>query len=136
MTSAMEILETINAAGGQLWLVDGERLRYRLPENLAPLLEVIRERKPDIVELLAQRPPMPAGVRLVSWNPKSAPVQVNRYTTVTDTGKFICSTLLQLEAELEGRSWQSGNWGLCGLLERLAAVGCMVALENPRRALQ
>jgi hypothetical protein len=34
----MEILETINAAGGQLWLVDGERLRYRLPENLAPLV--------------------------------------------------------------------------------------------------
>jgi hypothetical protein len=132
----MEILETINAAGGQLWLVDGERLRYRLPENLAPLVEVIRERKPEIVELLAQLPAMPAGARLVSWNPKAAPVQVNRYTTVTDVDLFICSTLRQLEAALEGRSWQSGNWGLAGLLARLEACGCIVELEDGRLVVQ
>jgi hypothetical protein len=65
--TTLELLETVNAAGGQLWLVDGERLHYRLPESLAPLLETLRERKLDIIEVLAQRPPMPAGVLLLSW---------------------------------------------------------------------
>jgi len=41
-----------------------------------------------------------------------------------------------LEAALTGLTWQSGNWGLSGLLERLAAVGCVVALDDPRRMLQ
>jgi hypothetical protein len=136
VTSATEILQTINVAGGQLWLVDGERLRYRLPQNLAPLVEVIRERKPELVELLAQRPAMPAGVRLIHWEPQAAPFRLSECSTVTDVDLFIRSTLMQLEAALEGRSWQAGNWGLYGLLERLAAVGCVVALDDPRRALQ
>jgi hypothetical protein len=57
-------------------------------------------------------------------------------SSVTDVNRFIRTTLCQLEAALEGRSWQAGNWGLSGLLERLEAVGCVVALDNPRRALQ
>jgi hypothetical protein len=130
-----ELLVTVSAAGGQLWL-EGGKLRARLPESLRPMVDVLREHRVEIIELLAQRPAMPAGVRLVSWNPKAAPIRLSQCETVTDTGKFIRSTLRQLEAALEGRSWQSGNWGLSGLLERLAAVGCMVALENPRRALQ
>jgi len=129
-------METIDNAGGQLWLVDGERLRYRLPENLAPLVEVIRERKPEIVELLTQRPAVPAGVLLLSWNPKTAPVRLSEGSTVSDVDRFIRTTLRQLEAALEGRSWQAGNWGLYGLLERLAAVGCVVALDDARRILQ
>ena len=86
--------------------------------------------------MLAQRPAMPAGVRLIHWEPKAAPVRLSECSTVSDVDLFIRSTLMQLEAALEGRSWQAGNWGLCGLLDRLAAVGCLVALENPRRALQ
>jgi hypothetical protein len=130
LVTTLELLETVNAAGGQLWLVDGERLHYRLPESLAPLLETLRERKLDIIEVLAQRPPMPAGVLLLSWGPKAAPVQISRCSTVTDVGKFIRATLSQLEAALAGQSWKAGNWGLYGLLERLAAVGCVVALDT------
>lgn len=79
---------------------------------------------------------MPPGVKLVQWQPKAAPVRLSPCSTVTDVERFIRQTLMQLQAALEGQTWQSGNWGLSGLLERLAAVGCVVALDDPRRALQ
>ena len=81
-------------------------------------------------------PSMPPGVTLVSWNPKPAPIRLSQCETVTDTEKFIGSTLMQLEASLEGQGWKAGHWGLCGLLERLASVGCIVALDDTRRLLQ
>ena len=132
---AAEILDVVSDAGGLIWL-EGEKVRARLPETLRPLVRTLREHKFEIIELLVQRPPMPAGVRLIRWEPKVAPVQLSPCSTVTDVDLFICSTLRQLAAALEGRSWQSGNWGLSGLLARLEACGCRVALDNPRKALQ
>ena len=96
----------------------------------------MKEHKAEVIAELAQRPVMPAGVRLVSWNPKAAPVQLSECSTVTDTEKFARTTLAQLGAALEGRSWQSGNWGLTGLIERLAAVGVELALDDPKQAWQ
>lgn len=130
-----DLLVTVSAAGGQLWL-EGGKLRARLPESLRPMVEVLREHRGEIIELLAQRPAMPAGVRLVSWFPKDAPIQLSRCETVTNTEKFIRSTLRQLEARLSGKDWLAGGWGLSGLLARLEACGCCVALDNPREALQ
>jgi hypothetical protein len=135
MNSVPELIQAVESAGGR-FMVDGGRLGIVPATAAVPLMVELREHKGEIIELLAQRPAMPAGVRLVSWNPKAAPVRVSQCETVTDTDLFIRSTLMQLEAALEGRSWASGNWGLSGLLERLAAVGCAVAPENPRRALQ
>jgi hypothetical protein len=132
---AIDIIETVSAAGGQIWL-DGDKVRARLPENLMPLVDVIREMKPQLIELLARRLAMPAGVRLIRWQPVPAPVRLSECSTVTDTEKFIRTTLTQLEAALEGRNWQSGNWGLSGLLERLAAVGCVVELRDRKKMLQ
>jgi len=99
-------------------------------------MEELRKHKAELIAELARRPAMPAGVRLVRWEPKTAPVQLSQCSTVTDTEKFIRMTLGQLEAALEGRNWQAGNWGLSGLIERLAACGCGVALDDPRKALQ
>jgi hypothetical protein len=130
-----ELIVRVSAAGGQLWLEDG-KVRARLPESLRPMLDALRAHRSEIAELLAQRPAMPAGVRLIRWEPKAAPVRLSEWSTVTDVDLFMRSTLMQLEAALEGLTWQSGNWGLCGLLERLAAVGCIVALDDPRRMLQ
>jgi hypothetical protein len=73
---------------------------------------------------------MPAGVRLSHWNPKEPPVQLSRFETVVDVDKFIHSTLWQVEARMLGKDWQAGNWTLSTLVERLAAVGCHVELEN------
>jgi len=130
-----EIIRTVHDAGGQLWL-EGDKVHARLPEKLRPFVAVIRQHKPEIIDLLSQRLAMPAGVRLVSWSPKAAPIQLERGQTVTDTERFIESSLAQLAAALEGRNWQAGNWGLSGLLERLALCGCVVALDDPKKALQ
>ena len=132
---ANEILRNIESAGGALW-VTGESLGYRIPESESSLVDEIRTCKWELVELLAQRPAMPGGVRLVSWSPKDAPIQLSRCEAVTDTDKFIRSTLRQLEAQLSTNDWIAGCWGLSGLLDRLAACGCVVALDDPKKALQ
>ena len=133
--TAIEILDTVSASGGMLWL-EGDKVRARLPESLRPLVSMIRERKPEIVEILEQRPVMPAGIRLVSWSPKAAPVRLSECSTVTDVDLFIRSTLRQLAARLSGEDWLDGGWGLSGLLARLEACGCRVALDDPLKALQ
>jgi hypothetical protein len=93
-------------------------------------------RRREVSIFPATHPAMPAGVRLVEWRPKAAPVQLSECSTVIDTEKFIRTTLQQLQAALEGESWLSGGWGLSGLLARLEACGCVVALEDVRKALQ
>jgi hypothetical protein len=135
MNSVPELIQAVESLGGR-FMVDGSRLGIVPATAAAPLIDELRRYKVEIVELLAQRPPMPTGVRLIHWEPKATPVRLSECSTVTDIDGFIRTTLIQLEAALEGKSWLAGNWGLAGLLERLAAVGCVVALENPRRALQ
>jgi hypothetical protein len=133
---AIEILDTVSASGGLLWL-EGDKVRARLPESLRPLVSAIRARKPEIIELLAQRPVMPEGIRLVSYRPKEPPVKLSPCETVTNVERFVQATLRQLEAKLCGASgWNYGWRSLPELLDRLAAVGCIVALDNPRKALQ
>jgi len=132
---AIEIIETVSASGGQLWL-EGDKVHARLPESLRPLVSVIREHKPEIVELLAQRPIMPLGVRLLSYAPVTAPFRLSRCETVMDTGRFIQSTLRQVDARLHGKDFLAGCWPLSELLARLAVVGCHVALEDRKAMLQ
>ncbi len=135
MTSVHELIALVERGGGK-FMIDGDRLGISPATAAAPVLEELRQRKAELMVELARRPAMPAGVRLVSWSPKDAPVRLSECSTVTDVDLFISSTLRQLEAALEGRSWQAGNWGLYGLLERLALCGCIVALDDPLKALQ
>jgi hypothetical protein len=130
-----EILRTVESGGGAVWLA-GTALRYRLPESMLPMLDELRLRKWELVELLEQRPPMPPGVKLVHWEPLPAPVQVNRWMTVTNTQGFIESTVRQLGARLRGDDWGAGNWSCAELLSRLEAVGVTVKLQDDRRWLQ
>jgi hypothetical protein len=132
---AAELLVTVSAAGGQLWL-EGDKVRARLPETLRPLVEALREHKFEIIELLAQRPAMPPGVRLVSYAPVTPPVMLSRCETVVDTSRFIRSTLRQIDARLHDKHFLAGNWPLSGLLDRLAAVGCAIELEDRKAMLQ
>jgi hypothetical protein len=78
-------------------------------------------------------PAMPPGVKLVRWGPLPTPVQINRCEIVTDTRKFIESTLRQLAARLRGEDWAAGNWGMSELIGRLEAVGVTVELQDDRR---
>ncbi|MGH9604290.1 MAG: hypothetical protein ACRD3N_01200 [Terracidiphilus sp.] len=133
--TAETILETVRQAGGTLWAENG-KLRYRLPAERPDLIPALRELKSEILDLLADRPAMPAGVRLVRWQPVEAPVRLSQCSTITDTDLFIRSTLQQVGARLSGKDWKAGNWSLSALIDRLAAVGCVVALDDPRMALQ
>jgi hypothetical protein len=132
---ATEIIERITIAGGQIWLVD-DKVRARLPESLRPMVDEIRSCRADLIDELAQRPGMPVGVRLIFWEPKAPPVQLSRCETVTDVDRFTRSTLRQVDARLHGNCWLAGNWTLSTLIDRLAAVGCHVALADKRAALQ
>lgn len=144
--NAPELIEAVRAAGGE-FVVDGDRLGIFPKAAAQPVLENLRARKGEIIALLSSRtteessigspaPPLPPGVRLVRWAPKNPPIPISKCETVLDVQLFIGSSLLQLEAMLQGKRWQGGNWGLAGLLERLAAVGCHVALADPKAALQ
>jgi hypothetical protein len=99
-------------------------------------MEELRLHKAELMAKLALLLALPAGVRLVSWNPKTAPVRLSRCSTVTDTEKFIRTTLMQLAARLSRKDWLDGGWGLSGLLARLEACGCVVALDDLRMELQ
>jgi hypothetical protein len=131
---ATEIIEKITDAGGRIWLEE-DKVRARLPETLRPLVSAIRSHKAELMAELARRPAMPAGVRLIRWEPEDAPVQLSRCETATDIDGFIRSTLRQVEARLLGKNWLAGNWPLSILIDRLDAVGCHVQIDDPRKDL-
>ena len=135
MSPALELISIVERAGGK-FLLDGDRLGIVPKEAAAPVLDRLRAHKAELIAELSRRSAMPSGVRLVRWEPKIAPVRLPQGSTVANVDLFIRTTLMQLEAALEGRTWQSGNWGLTGLIERLAAVGVELALDDPKQAWQ
>jgi hypothetical protein len=135
VNAALELIQIVESAGGR-FMVDGDRLGIVPREAATPVIDELRRHKAELMVELAHRPVMPAGVRLVSWSQKAAPVHLSPCSTVTDTEKFIRTTLAQLTARLSGESWLDGGWGLSGLLARLEACGCVVALDDPSEALQ
>lgn len=134
--TAEVILEAVRQSGGLLWVAEGGKLKYRLPAGRLDLIPVMRESKDELLVLLSERPVMPAGVRLVRWEPKGAPVQLSRCETVLDVTRFAVSTIAQIDARLHDKHWLAGNWPLSELLVRLAAVGCVVELEERKVMLQ
>jgi hypothetical protein len=135
MTSAETVVDRIEVAGGILAL-SGERIRFRLPEDAADLLDGLREHKDEVVLLLKRRekiPVMPPGVRLTRWEPKPAPVVLTQCSIVTDVPKFISSTLRQLKAALTGKRWQSGHWSVRELTDRLEQCGVLVRIGEAER---
>jgi hypothetical protein len=133
--TAAEIIDQITRVGGRIW-VDGDKVRAHLPEALRPLVSVIQSHKPELMVELQRRPVMPHGVMIISWAPKAAPVRLSQCSVVTDTEKFIAVMLRELDNHLNGKKFLDGGWGLRDMLDRLAACGCVVALDDPEKALQ
>lgn len=133
--TALELIQSAESSGAH-FMVDGDRLGITPASAVQPMIEELRLYKFEIIKLLSQRPAMPHGVRLVNYAPATPPITLSRYETVVDTSKFIQSTLAQIDARLHDRNFLAGNWPLSGLLDRLAAVGCIVALENKKAMLQ
>ena len=77
MSAALELIRTMEANGGR-FRIDGEYLVIAPGQAAAPVMEELRQHKAELMAELARRPAMPAGVRLVSWSPKDAPVRLSR----------------------------------------------------------
>jgi hypothetical protein len=52
--NARDLIEAIEAVGGRLAL-NGEKIRYAIPEEAGDLIEHLRKQKPAVVEILRQR---------------------------------------------------------------------------------
>jgi hypothetical protein len=136
MSATLELLiERVESAGGR-FLIDGDKLGIVPATAAEPVIEELRQHKAELITELARRLALPQGVKLVRWKPLPSPVQVNRCTTVTNTQRFIETTLRQLGKRLTGDDWGAGNWSCTELVMRLEAVGCVVELEDGRRLLQ
>lgn len=130
MTSAEEVVESIEAAGGVLAL-HGESIHCRIPEGAAGMLNDLRAHKEEVLVALRRReelPTMPTGVRLLRWEPKSAPVVLAHYAVVTNVRPFVLMTLLELKAALAGKRWQSGHREPRELVDRLEQCGVYVEI--------
>ena len=132
MTSAERVIESVEAMGGTL-SIQGERIRCRLPEGAAHLVDELRANREEINTLLRERkkvPPLPQGMRLVRWHPKTPPVGLVHIGVVTDVPAFVRSTLCQLDAALRGNQWLAGHWTVRELVDRLEQCGVIVRVES------
>jgi len=155
--TAPELIQRVEAVGGVLSL-NGDRLHYELPEDAAPILDVLRQCRDEVVRLLRGRegpqipgknrpdpyvvaleaaaqvgpPPMPPGVTLLQWAPLSPPVAIERWAVVTDVPRFAETTLSQLRAAISGKNWLAGNRSIRELVDRLEQVGVKVSVKGMR----
>ncbi len=131
MTSAEQVIERIEAVGGVLGM-RGERIRCRLPEDAAHLLDDLKAHKNEVMIALRKRdiPPMPEGVRLVSWEPRPAPVLLTTASVVTDVDQFIADTLAQLDTTLRSKQGPAKNWEARELVDRLEQCGVMIEVRT------
>jgi hypothetical protein len=136
VSRALEIVSEIEALGGCLSLDGDDAIRYRVPEDAAHFLNELRTQKDEALLLLRKRkeiPSVPAGVRLLHWEPKPAPVVLTQSSVVTDVDRFIRMTLMELTAALACKRWQAGHWSVRDLVDRLEQCG--VRLETEERGL-
>ena len=152
--TAPELIQTIEAVGGVLTL-QGDRIRYELPAEAAPMIEMLRQYRDEVLGVLRERerpegkqshpdpyavalekttqsepPLMPIGVRLLRWAPARPPVAIGSWAVVNDVSQFIQTTLGQLQAAIAGKHWLAGNRSVRELVERLNQVGVEVEIEG------
>ncbi len=139
MLAVAELLQRAELLGVRFWF-EGEKLKVGLPDDpeAQAAVDELRAHRDDVLCLIQERetvPPMPPGVRLVSWQPKAAPVAITRFAIVTDVPLFVRSTLQQLahalawEAGDENRRWLAGHRSSRELRDYLEQVGVQVSLE-------
>ena len=85
------------------------------------------------VSKVSKAPPMPEGIRLIRWEPKSAPVAIDVCSVVVDVPKFIESELRALDSRLNNPRTIHGGFTVPQMLDRLAQVGLVVVLEPKGR---
>jgi hypothetical protein len=118
-----------HALGSSSGALDGEISEKREERVGNQRLELIGASQ----ELTVPRnvPVMPLGLRLIQWSLKEPPVCLEVYSIVTDTTKFVTSTLGQIQRLLEDPKAKVG-WSVSQLIDRLAQVGVIVELETEK----
>lgn len=131
--NAPELIELVERAGGLL-TINGDKLKCRIPEDQADtLLPELRRLRDEVLAVIRQReamPALPAGVTIIEWNPKQAPIELHRWSVVTDVPAFITGRLQFLEAAMKGNAWLAGNRSVRDILEELEQVGVKLAVEQ------
>lgn len=135
MTETEHLMEEFERLGGAFKLA-GDQVRVEYPEDLAenirPLLEKLRPKREEVRQLLYKHPPgvlappecppLPPGVRLVRYAPKTPPVLVAPWSVVTDVKKFIAAYLRSLDWRLKHPKGYAAA-PLPEILAKLAEVG-------------
>lgn len=130
--TAIELLNAVEKVGGSL-VLNGSQIKYAIPKRARWLISELKQNREELVRLLRGErtpAPMPPGVRLLKWDPKTPPVAIVRMGIVTNVDLFIDSTLRELRARLEGKNFLAGNWSLRELVDRLEQVGVRVQVEH------
>ena len=136
-------VDRIRELGGELFLL-GDRLKYRIPAGNLEAQQLIAEVRRDreaVIAILRDRdsepPPLqevkdalPAGVRLVSYQPKQAPFAVAPVSIVTQAGKFYRSYLADLSRRLEKPEGYDCP-PLKDILAKLADAGLELQIDAP-----
>jgi hypothetical protein len=72
---------------------------------------------------------MPRGVRLVHWEPKTAPVAIETCSIVVDVPKFVKAELQALDSRLNHPLTIRGGFTVPQMLELLRQVGVTVEID-------
>jgi hypothetical protein len=78
-------------------------------------------------------PPLPRGVRLVRYQPKTPPVAIQVVSIANDIDKFLRHYLRELDARLNSPVQIRGGGSVFEILDKLAEVGVELAIETPPR---
>ena len=82
------------------------------------------------VQAPASPPPLPRGVRLVLYAPKTPPVAIEQCSVVTNVDLFIRTTLADLEAKLGDTAGVKGGWTVPQMMDRLRQVGLVLEITK------
>ena len=88
-----------------------------------------QETTPVLVKAATECPPLPPGVRLMSYRPKQPPVAVTVCSVVTDVPKFIEHCLAELSARLHSPVQIRAGDSVFELLSKLADCGLELVVE-------
>jgi hypothetical protein len=134
MSAFVSPIDRLRELGGQVFL-DGGRLRYRIPDTpeADQVIEEIRQNREAVLEMLREKesnPPgleevkamLPAGVRVLSYQPKPVPFAVAPVSVVTNAGRFFRAYLRDLAWRVEHPEGHAAG-PLPDILAKLAEAG-------------
>ncbi len=143
MKETLEAIAALEAVGGSVRL-QGDELRVKYPEDkrdfVGPILEYLKAQRDEVKRLVQEClsgtqaprkcPPLPRGVRLVRYSPKSPPVAVDVCSIVTNVERFIMSHLWELDARLHNPVQIRAGGSVFEILAKLREVGVELEIDS------